>query len=351
MALRGLFGVALTLAAWAVSSDATNFVAPDLERAIGGKRFAAVERPSADASPAGTMHAGLDMAAYRDVIFGAPVAPTSFAAPQAQTAILAATFIAPADSAPAAPAVQVASLAPAAATAAVAPEPVAEPETPLPPANPFRAKTTETTTIARATPRLPARAPKAQAVAAAPQEKGFFERIFGVKDEEPRTSLAYAPSQDDGISKWNAPAPSRRFGAGDRTAVYDISAKVVIMPDGRRLEAHSGLGKFMDDPRNVHLRMRGATPPNVYNLRMREALFHGVRAIRLTPVDNRKMFGRDGILAHTYMLGPRGDSNGCVSFRDYDAFLQAFLRGEVTRMVVVASSSSMMAQNDMRSGL
>jgi hypothetical protein len=68
---------------------------------------------------------------------------------------------------------------------------------------------------------------------------------------------------------------------------------------------------------------------------MREQLFHGVRAIRLTPVDEGKMHGRDGMLAHTYMLGPNGQSNGCVSFKNYNAFLQAFLDGEVNRMVVV----------------
>jgi hypothetical protein len=37
------------------------------------------------------------------------------------------------------------------------------------------------------------------------------------------------------------------------------------------------------------------------------------------------------------MLGPRGDSNGCMSVKDYNAFLQAFLRGEVKRVAVVAS--------------
>jgi hypothetical protein len=47
------------------------------------------------------------------------------------------------------------------------------------------------------------------------------------------------------------------------------------------------------------------------------------------------MFGRDGILAHTYMLGPNGQSNGCVSFRDYAAFLHAYRNGEVNRMLVV----------------
>jgi hypothetical protein len=81
--------------------------------------------------------------------------------------------------------------------------------------------------------------------------------------------------------------------------------------------------------------MRGPTPPNVYTLTMREKLFHGVRAIRLNPVDEDKMHGRDGMLAHTYMLGPSGQSNGCVSFKDYNKFLQAFLDGKVDRLVVV----------------
>ena len=47
------------------------------------------------------------------------------------------------------------------------------------------------------------------------------------------------------------------------------------------------------------------------------------------------MFGRDGLLAHSYMLGPNGQSNGCVSFSDYPAFLDAYLRGEVDRLMVV----------------
>ena len=47
------------------------------------------------------------------------------------------------------------------------------------------------------------------------------------------------------------------------------------------------------------------------------------------------MFGRVGLLAHTYMLGPRGDSNGCVSFKNYDAVLQAYQNGQVKRLAVV----------------
>jgi len=120
-----------------------------------------------------------------------------------------------------------------------------------------------------------------------------------------------------------------------RTAIYDITARTVYLPSGRRLEAHSGFGDLMDNPRHVNVRMQGATPPNVYKLTLREELFHGVRVIRLNPVDGSKMYGRAGILAHPYMLGPNGQSNGCVSLSDYPEFLNAFLRGEVTRLVVV----------------
>lgn len=145
----------------------------------------------------------------------------------------------------------------------------------------------------------------------------------------PRPRLAsLTPMQGVGINSGEETRPVR-------TAIYDITAKIVYLPNGEKLEAHSGFGGMMDDPRYVHVRMRGATPPNVYDLRLRESLFHGVQAIRLTPVNERDMFGRDGILAHTYMLGPNGQSNGCVSFRDYAKFLRAFQHGEITRMIVV----------------
>jgi Protein of unknown function (DUF2778) len=122
---------------------------------------------------------------------------------------------------------------------------------------------------------------------------------------------------------------------GSRTAIYDIAAHIVYLPNGETLEAHSGLGSDLDNPDNVSIRGRGPTPPNVYGLALREELFHGIRAIRLIPVGEGNMFGRDGLLAHPYMLGPNGQSNGCVSFSNYPAFLTAFLRGEVDRLVVV----------------
>lgn len=122
---------------------------------------------------------------------------------------------------------------------------------------------------------------------------------------------------------------------GSRTAVYDISAHTVYLPNGERLEAHSGLGSAHDNPRLAYLKNRGPTPPNEYRLTMREKAFHGVRALRLNPVDETRMHGRDGILAHTYMRSG-GQSAGCLVFKNYGAFLSAFERGVVDRIAVVA---------------
>jgi Protein of unknown function (DUF2778) len=132
----------------------------------------------------------------------------------------------------------------------------------------------------------------------------------------------------------DAPAGSA-LETDSHTAIYDIAAHTVYLPDGHTLEAHSGLGSSLDNPRFVREKGRGPTPPNVYSLTLREAPFHGVRALRLTPVGDGEMFGRDGILAHTYMLGASGQSNGCVSFNNYSAFLNAYLNGGVDRLVVV----------------
>jgi hypothetical protein len=133
-------------------------------------------------------------------------------------------------------------------------------------------------------------------------------------------------------------SPNAAPAADGHTAIYDIEAHTVYLPDGTRLEAHSGMGRIMDDPHYVNERDRGATPPNVYDLALREELFHGVQAIRLKPVNDDKMFGRDGILAHPYMLGASGQSFGCVSFKDYPQFLMAFESGAVDRIVVVPHS-------------
>ena len=127
------------------------------------------------------------------------------------------------------------------------------------------------------------------------------------------------------------------LGYDNLTAVYDISARTVYMPNGLKLEAHSGFGSLMDDPAHVSERNVGATPPNVYDLKPRERLFHGVQALRMLPVGGNVMLGRSGLLAHSYMLGANGASNGCVSIKNYERFLNAFNNGEIKRLVVVAS--------------
>ena len=223
----------------------------------------------------------------------------------------------------------------------LAPVPLSVP-VPLPvprPADLQPPKPAASTQMASAPARVPMTQRTAVAAIAPAENPSFLERLFGIKPASPpEAALSYA-SLDNGTGSI---APTSRFvpapdlGSGG-TAVYDITAQVVIMPNGERLEAHSGLGDMMDNPRYVNVRMKGATPPGTYVVTEREALFHGVRALRLTPVGgSAAIHGRDGILAHTYMLGPRGDSNGCVSFKNYDRFLQAYLRGDVKRLIVTA---------------
>jgi hypothetical protein len=172
------------------------------------------------------------------------------------------------------------------------------------------------------------RAVAAAAKVAATEKPTIFERLFG---RPAPTTLAYA-NPDDGISL-EQDTPGRY---DHQTAVYDISGHTVYLPDGTQLEAHSGLGSRLDDPRFTNERMRGPTPATVYDLKMRESVFHGVQALRLVPVDESKVFGRSGLLTHSYMLGSNGQSNGCVSFRNYTPFLKAFLNHDIKRLVVVA---------------
>jgi Protein of unknown function (DUF2778) len=163
----------------------------------------------------------------------------------------------------------------------------------------------------------------------------FFDKLFGALPQPSGPVLAYAAPEDGvlGITRNLTSNASPRY---DKfTAIYDIAAHTVYLPNGTKLEAHSGLRDRLDNPRYVNERMRGATPPNVYELRPRESLFHGVQALRLIPVGEGELYGRTGLLAHTFMLGPHGDSNGCVSFRNYNAFLQAYHNGEIKRLAVV----------------
>ena len=183
---------------------------------------------------------------------------------------------------------------------------------------------------------------KAAVMSIASNERvSITEKLWGKEASSSRGSLLSYASADasitSSISREQNPALGGQAPYDRDTAVYDISAHSVYLPDGSKLEAHSGLGSNLDDPRSAHIRMRGVTPPHLYELKPREALFHGVPALRLNPVGGEEsIYGRDGLLAHTFMLGPNGDSNGCVSFRDYNAFLDAYRTKGIRRLAVVA---------------
>jgi type VI secretion system (T6SS) effector TldE1-like protein len=193
--------------------------------------------------------------------------------------------------------------APAPAEKPTSPSIVLGPSAPLPPSRPIELN-------------APAPAPSANSPAPAASPKPTPTNVFADLGPKPTALSAY----------------------DHFTAVYDLTAHTVYLPDGERLEAHSGLGSLKDDPAHVEEKDRGATPPHIYDLTLREDLFHGVQALRLNPVGGPSaIFGRAGLLAHTYMLGPTGDSNGCVSFKNYDAFLQAFQSGRVKKLAVVGN--------------
>jgi len=127
------------------------------------------------------------------------------------------------------------------------------------------------------------------------------------------------------------------LGYDNETAVYDITAHAIYLPNGTVMEAHSGMGGLRDDPDHVSVPNTGATPPAVYSLKPRETNFHGVAALRMTPAEGSDIGGRSGLLVHSYMLGPNGDSNGCISVRDFDRFRKAYDDGQFTHIAVVPS--------------
>jgi hypothetical protein len=218
--------------------------------------------------------------------------------------------------------------APAMQTAAVdEPAPQTAPAVPLPKSRPVEANL-----------ELPSAAPVSTggvAVASAqPDDRSWFQKL---SDLLPSGGLKMASLGPDATGISRGGPDLTKFGYDKQTAVYDITAHVVYMPNGVKLEAHSGMGRLMDDPAHVNEKMLGATPPAVYDLKMREHIFHGVEALRMTPEDSNATLGRTGLLTHPYMLGPNGDSNGCVSIKDYDYFLSAYKSGEVHRLVVVPS--------------
>jgi hypothetical protein len=201
------------------------------------------------------------------------------------------------------------------------PRPASEPAIPLP-----RSRPAEASLALKIDPPPPAPAP------ARSDDRTMFQKLA---DMVPMRFTLASLTPGDGLfaSKPDLGA----LGYDNVTAVYDISARTVYMPNGTKLEAHSGLGGLMDNPAHVNQRMVGSTPPNVYDLKPREKLFHGVAALRMTPVGENDTMGRTGLLVHSYMLGPNGDSNGCVSIKEYDKFLQAYRYGQVKRLVVVPS--------------
>lgn len=214
--------------------------------------------------------------------------------------------------------------APSQPSAADVPQQASVAEVPLPRSRPAAADVTIAAIDTTAKVDLPAK-----------QDRTLLQKL---SDFFPARLTLASLSPGDGLFRSHPDLQS--LGYDSQTAVYDISAHAVYLPNGLTLEAHSGLGTLKDNPEHVEARNAGATPPAVYDLRPREKLFHGVRALRMIPADGSDTLGRAGLLVHSFMLGPDGDSNGCVSVRDYVRFRKAFDDGEINRLVVVPTMTA-----------
>ncbi|SRR5579883_64552 len=329
------------LGAWALHMRPT--AAPDFGTRPAPIASAAPSRPAIPAAVVAAASPGQQIAAARSNPYGALVDLNPYGALAVDRDLFAAAGppVAAPGEAQLQASVEAVPYPPAAPQEAAAPPPrrdvgEAEESAPLPPRRPAEFAALPPPPA----PNRPVAPPndKPASPSAPADNRNIFEKLFG--GAQPAVAVAPPPGRGGGNSGFLSglfnPAPSALTGFDKYTAVYDISARTVYLPDGTRLEAHSGLGDRLDDPRFVSERMRGATPPHLYELEPREALFHGVPALRLIPVGGGDLFGRAGLLAHSYMLGPNGQSNGCVSFKNYDAFLRAYQNGQIKRLAVVA---------------
>src|SRR5438876_8944377 len=109
---------------------------------------------------------------------------------------------------------------------------------------------------------LQAMAQRDKALASAATDTSIFQKFFG-KRPDAAPALAYAATDGGVFNNGQSITSGHSLVSDGQTAIYDISARMVYMPDGTKLEAHSGFGDLLDDPRHAHVKMRGVTPPHV----------------------------------------------------------------------------------------
>ena len=127
----------------------------------------------------------------------------------------------------------------------------------------------------------------------------------------------------------------------------NLGAHRLSVPTANSSRRIRGCGDQMDDPRHVNGQDARGVRRRTSRSDHAGIAFSRRRGDPAQPASTKtEMFGRDGILAHTYMLGPNGQSNGCVSFKNYAAFLRAFQTGDIDRLVVVAELGDTMPDLD-----
>lgn len=118
--------------------------------------------------------------------------------------------------------------------------------------------------------------------------------------------------------------------------------------DGQRITLATGLlsgrGDGLNNPEKQYEKNRGVTPEGGYNLSFGHSNRAGIgKYVRMDPIDNSQMRGRDGILMHHGSLasGERG-SLGCITFKtpqQRDQIFDYIRRNNIGKMWVFDSGN------------
>lgn len=126
---------------------------------------------------------------------------------------------------------------------------------------------------------------------------------------------------------------------GDRqTAVYDISAHTVYLPDGTRPEAHPARPKLDDRACCVRRDDWKVTPPHIYESRRRakRCSMACSRLVAHAIGGEDKIFGCRPPRITTYMLGSNGDPMAVCRSRITAAVFNAYRNHGIRRLAVPA---------------
>ena len=213
---------------------------------------------------------------------------------------------------------------------------------PVPPRRPAELRLSAIQTAPQAALRRPVAANTTSAVAPAVSDnRSLIEKMF---DQRPASgpqasgpALAYAVPEGGVTGIARSVISGGQSGYNRRTAIYDISAHTVYLPNG----ATAG-GAFGSRRRDRTIRAScmkecaGRRHQMFTSLLRANSFFMGFKRCVSNPSARAIFSDAPDFWRILICSCANGASNGCVSFKNYDAFLQAYQNGEIKHLAVVA---------------